>query len=203
MKATKLGFLAITVMLTASGCLTSEEPFYQKGDIKVDDRIVGNYVPPPPETGATFNISKIDDLNEHPGQYYVTVNESDHCSMKFRAVLFQVGTNRFLDLAPVIEACDHVAGGPPSIMEMLQIAALQPMHMVVGVNIATNELKLGVVDYPHLQEMAKNHSEYFKPAKPDQLPRLEGDTKRLQEFLLRFGGDTNVFAPGGIKREFK
>lgn len=191
--------LAVAVTLTASGCLTSEESFYQEGDIKVDDRLVGTYRYEKEQT--SWVIEK--DL-DHSDRYFVTlVSDMKPCFMRFGAVLFQVGTNRFLDMLPLPEACDRVAGSPPGAIEILQGITLQPLHLVVRVDVATNGLRYGAIDHPGLQAMARKFPEYFRSAKPEQLPRMVGDTTKQREFLLRFGGDTNIFKPVEIKRESK
>ena len=191
-------------MLMASGCLTSEEPFYQASDIKVDDRLIGTYVDASdhsPEP-TRFYVSKVSDFVQH-GRYYVTVATERSCEMKFGAVLFQIGTNRFLDMLPQIEACDHVAASPPSLIELLQGATLQPLHMAVKVEASTNGIRLGFATHPALVQTAVKFPEYFRPLKPQQLPRMVADTRKQREFLLRFGSDTNLFKPTELRREKK
>lgn len=201
MKA-KLYLLVIPAILVLCGCLTSEQPFYQESDIKVDDRIVGAYgdVNDHSQPATRFYVSKVSDL-DHQGQYYVTISSRPGCEMKFGAVLFQIGTNRFLDMLPVLEACDHLAASPPSLIELLQSATLQPLHMAVRVDTSTNGVRLAFVDHPRLLEVARKFPQYFQPFKPGELPRVVSDTAREREFLLRFGGDTNIFKSADVKRE--
>ena len=123
--------------------------------------------------------------------------------MRFGAILFQVGTNRFLDMLPLPEACDRIAANPPSAIEILQGITLQPLHLVIRVDATTNGLRYGAIDHPGLQAMARKFPEYFRASKPEQLPRMVADTKRQREFLLRFGGETNIFKPSEVKRERK
>lgn len=193
--------LSIPAMLVLSGCLTSEEPFYQEGDIKVDDRLVGTYGDNSDhsQSSTRFSISKVADF-EHRGEYYVTIGDNPACSMKFGAVLFQIATNRFLDMVPIIEACDHIPANPPSLIELLQAATLQPMHMVVRVDFTTNGATFSFADHPRLLKAARDHPTFFQPFKPGQLPRLVNDTARERDFLLRFGGDTNLFKSSDLKR---
>jgi hypothetical protein len=192
---------AFAAVLTLSGCLTSEEPFYQDGDVRVDDRLVGTYGDEAnPSQPTRLYISKVNEFDEYKGQYYLTVSESPSCSMKFGAVLFQVGTNRFLDMIPIIEACDHLPGNPPSLIELLQSAMLRPMHMVVKVDINTNGIRFSFADHVALLRTARSHAEFFQPLKPGQLPRMVPNTMRQRDFLQQFGGDTNVFKPGQFTR---
>ncbi len=204
MKTPKICVLAIPTLLVVSGCLTSQQPFFEESDIRVDDRLVGAYKDESDQSQspARFYVVKDPDYY-HKGAYYVTVASSSDCSMKFGAVLFQIGTNRFLDLVPIIEACDRLAANPPSLIELLQSVVLQPMHMAVKVAVSTNGLKFGFADHPRLAAAAKKFPEYFQPLKPEQCPRLVADTKRQREFLLRFGGETNIFMQVEMKRAAK
>jgi hypothetical protein len=65
----------------------------------------------------------------------------------------------------------------------------------------TNGLRYGVIDQQGLRAAAKKFPEYFQ-VQAEQL-RMVADTKRQREFLLRFGGDTNIFKPMEVKREAK
>jgi len=196
---TKLSLLAIAVMVIATGCLTSEEPFYQESDIKVDDRLIGAYRYENEKT--SWLIEK--DL-DHSDRYFVSLlSDVRPCVMRFGGILFQVGTNRFLDMLPLPEACDRIAGGPPSAIEILQGITLQPLHLVVRIDAPTNGLRYGAIDQKGLQATARKFPEYFQPPKPEQLPRMLPDTKRQREFLLRLGGDTNIFKPTELKRAAK
>lgn len=198
MRATNIWLPSILVMLIASGCLTSQEPFYQDGDVVVDDRLVGNYQAENDQTA--WHVEKDPDRNN---RYLVTlVSDMKPCFMRFSGALFQAGTNRFLDLLPILEACDHIAGGPPSPIEMLEGVAIRPQHMVVKVEASSNGLTCGVMDERGLLAAAKKFPEYFQ-ARPEQLPRMDPDTKRQREFLLRFGGDTNMFKQYEIRRQLK
>jgi hypothetical protein len=204
MKTTKLCLLGIAALLVLSGCLTSPKPFYQESDIIVDDRIVGTYGDESDRSQSSTHLYITKDPDYyHKGAYYITVASGSDCSMKFGAILFQIGTNRFLDMVPITTACDHIAANPPSLIELLQTAALQPMHMAVRVDASTNGVKFAFADYLSLLAAAKKFPEYFQPLEPGQLPRMIGDTKRQREFLERFGGGTNVFKAAEVKHEIK
>lgn len=204
MKTIKFFLLAIPVLLVLSGCLTSQEPFYQESDVRVDDRLLGDYrdESDKSQTPTCFYISPVD-THYLKGHYYVTVASNPNCEMKFHAVLFQVGTNRFLDMMPEIEACDRLAANPPSLNELLKSATLQPLHMAVSVEISTNGVKLGFADHAGLVAAARKFPEYFQQLKPEQFPRMVAGSNRQREFLLRFGGETNIFKPVEIKRGTK
>ena len=102
----------------------------------------------------------------------------------------------------MLESCDHIAGSTPGPIEILQGITLQPLHMVVKMEPGTNGLKYGFMDQQSLRAMAKKFPEYFQ-LMSEQLPRMVSDAKRQREFLLRFGGDANIFKSVEIQREVK
>jgi hypothetical protein len=192
-KSKKLLWLALPFCLLLSGCLTSENAFYEDADVVSDDRIVGVF-----RAKDSPPLWIVKDNDPYHEKQYIVIASGDRggdCEIKFTAKLFQVGTNRFLDALPLLEACDHIGGNPPSAIEILQSLTLQPMHMVVKINVATNGIQFGIVDQQGLNAALKAAPEYFI-RKPERLPRMVSDTKRLHEFLLRFGGDTNIFKLG-------
>jgi hypothetical protein len=196
MKVMKFCSLAVAVIIIASGCLTSEEPFYQESDIKADDRLLGAYRNGNEQTGF-----KIDKDPDHSNRYLVTLaSDVKPCTMRFSGVLFHVGTNLFFDMLPMLESCDHVAGSTPGPIETIQGMMLQPLHLVVKIDLTPNGLRYGVIDQQGLLTMARKFPEYFQ-ARTEQSLRMVPDTKRQREFLLRFGGDTNIFKPAEIKRQ--
>src|SRR5581483_3867938 len=122
-----------------------------------------------------------------PGHYVVTlVSDVRRCSMRFKGVLFQVGTNHFLDMMPVLESCDHVAGGPPGPIEIMQSLTLQQLHLVVRVDFTGTGLRCGVVDRQALLTAADRFPQYFQAAKPGRIARMVSNPKMEQDFLLRF-----------------
>lgn len=71
--------------------------------------------------------------------------------------------------------------------------------MVVKVERTADGLMLGSPNDIQLRSLAKKFPEYFQPVRPGQITRMVADTKRQREFLVRFGGDTNVFTPKKLK----
>jgi hypothetical protein len=185
----------VSVFLT--GCLTSQEPFALPNEKQSDDRLPGTYLN---DDGKLF--FDIAERSEETGKYPVAVFGGDvdnaRCSYSLVGTLFQIGTNRFLDLVPKLQACDYVPGNPPGLIEILQAVTLQPLHMVVKVHPGTNELKFAVATREGLSYAAERYPELFSGG---ELPRMRPNTKNQREFLLKMGGDTNVFPPTMAKRQ--
>jgi hypothetical protein len=206
-KTTSYCLIVFSLGVLVSGCLTSEEPFYQEGDVVVDDRLVGIYrdVPnQPSQTGQSFwSIEKSIDHQGHYRVAFFSRNETSSCSMKFHGVLFQIGTNRFLDLLPTPEPCDYVPGSTPSLIEILQEITLQPLHLVVKVCPNTNSLQYAMIDEKGRQAALAKSPGIWDLKRSQGFPRLLPDTRKQREFLARFGSDTNIFKPSELRRETK
>ena len=152
----------------------------------------------PPPSRINVAVTPADKLDEK-GSYFVTLVSEKECTMKFGGVLFQVGTNKFLDLVPMIEACDYIPANPPSLIELLQATTLLRLHLVLKVNPGVKELQFGFIAPDKLQAAVKKGLEYFS-TKTSDFPRMVPDPKRQREFLLRFGNDTNLFRMGTAKK---
>jgi hypothetical protein len=195
--------IAIGAATLLCGCLTSEQPFYEQADILNDDRLIGTYGDPP----YHWDIRKADEGKN----YDVTVvgvggDTNIICSMKFTGVLFHFGTNMFLDMLPVIEACDHDpnphSAPNPGLIEMLQAVTIQPLHMVIEVRPGTNEIQFACLDKSGLRAALKKAPEFFQGGETPGIagPRMIPDTKRQREFLIKFGSNTNIFTFQTMKK---
>jgi hypothetical protein len=130
--------------------------------------------------------------------------------MKFTGVLFHVGTNRFIDLLPVMEAaCDHSSSGSvpvPGLIEMLRASTIQPMHMVVKVHIGADAIDVGGIEDKYVQFTKEEARAYFMnwsgPVHPSPggAFKIYPDTELERQFLLKFGSDTNIFYMQPMKR---
>jgi hypothetical protein len=129
--------------------------------------------------------------------------------MEFTGVIFRLGTNEFIDLLPVIKARDHTSGGTapaPGLIERLQAVTIQPLHLVVKVNIGINEIGVGGLNDQWLQFATQDGEEFFLnwrgpiPPLPRGPLRMNSDTQLQREFLIRFGSDTNKFLFQTMKR---
>lgn len=195
MKLTRSILPCLSLALLAQACLTSEEPFYQQDEIKFDNHLIGIYQPDNEQTKCSIET----DPNHTDGYLVTLASDVKPCFMRFSGVLFQVGTNRFFDLLPMLDSCDHVAGSTPGPIEIMQGITLQALHLVLRIDATTSGLRYGAIDGRGLRAAAKQFPDYFQ-AKGEHLPRMLPDVKKQREFLLRFGGDTNMFKLVEMKR---
>jgi len=74
--------------------------------------------------------------------------------------------------------------------------------MVVKIEVGINEVQVGGYDKKAIIAAMSKAPEFFTSANYQEgRAKLIADTKREREFLLRFGGDTNVFLLQPMKRE--
>ncbi len=133
MKAMKLCLLAVAVMLIASGCLTSPNAFYTAEDVFQDDRIVGDYQE---KAEDGFFIRKDPDQK---GRYILRSYEGGKTArwVELTTTLFKIGTNSFVDLLPYNDfSIDHVAGVPPSGIDLIRNVTHQRLHVVARITIS-------------------------------------------------------------------
>jgi hypothetical protein len=114
-------------------------------------------------------------------------------------------------MIPVVESCPPGHHDAVSIFDMLQIATIQPMHLVMRIVVGTNDVIVGLGEpRKEVEAVFEEKAEDFvanpQPPwraglRPIQVGlRMVPDTKRLHEFLLRCGGDTNMFSVRPMKR---
>jgi hypothetical protein len=181
--------LVLPVVLLISGCLTSERAFYQPQDVVTDERLVGTFR----QNGdhETWQIEKsTPQLPSASPHYRLTYRNSENQrTEQYTAVLFQVGTNRFLDLSPLFEES----------ASLLHKITSQPLHLVVKVVVETNLLRVAHVS-PKAQTgagvVARQAPHFLDPrhsSAEEPMVRLLPDTAKQREFLMKYGGDSNIF----------
>jgi len=188
----KLALILLPLVVLFSGCLTSEDPFYEEADVVVDDRLIGTY----DEGTNSPSLWMVEKSLDYKGWYFVNFLSDERqpqCSIRFRGVLFQVGTNRFLDLYPLLKACDYIPANPPSPIELLQGITLQPLHLVVRINPSTNSIQIGVARDEGIRIAMEKSPGLWNTKSTREVARMIPDTSKQREFLARHGGDTNIF----------
>jgi hypothetical protein len=186
-------FIAIPLTLLTVGCLTSEEPFIGAAEHVVqDDALPGMYRFHPAEAGSGYWVVARGMEDPH---YRITYVVDDACFMHFVGMLFQAGTNRFVNMTPSLKACDsHHPETGPSIMDHLHSLTLKPLHMVVKVCSTTNGPGFSLMTQESFAEARRQAPDVWAPRLPTvPVPRMISDSARQHEFLVKHGGDTNIF----------
>jgi len=180
----------IPLLLITAGCLISEDPFYEENDLVEDDRLIGTYGEQ--TNRPSWYVEKQIAFNGHYTVTYVDAS-SPRCHMTFDGALFQIGTNRFLDLVPTLEACDHV-GGAASPIEYFQGITLQPLHLLLRISPATNSIQFRIVSEEGRRAALAAAPEMWDTRRPPHLAKMLPNTSKQRQFLARFGSDTNIFS---------
>lgn len=183
----------VVAALFTTGCLTSDEPFFQGANVIHDPGLIGHY------RGHASGLEGSWKIEPHAGgnAYLVTYTYAKNCSLKFIAGLFNAGTNRFLNLMTLPNKLDCQDGHRdlPSTMEVLQSLMWRPQHMVVKVVSYTNGPAFSIVSEQALIGVARGLApEMFVLKYPNiTVPKMIGDTAKQYAFLVEHGGNTNLF----------
>lgn len=179
-------------LIILSGCLTSEGPFYDETSRVADESLAGTYVP---EGGKSRDRWHLSPWHNQTGIYRITYVEGG-CSMGFAGVLFQVGTNKFLDLIPTLDECDNnMPATGPSGMQILRMATVRGLHLAVPIVAATNGVWIkGIGQGISLAELTAKTQSFWTRSPNSEISLLVPDLKKQQEFLRKFGTDTNIFS---------
>ena len=199
-------------VLLCSGCFQAENPFYRESDIVTDERLEGRF------GGATTGNSPTpsDSFVVKPAKdrhYSITCREGDKWA-ELDAVLFNCGTNLFLDLKKVADngVNSQPAVGPSSGMEIIQIATMGGAHCVLRVRFVDDGIQSsGVLDGNPLYTVLKRHPNLKYKTSIDGQPIaphiriITNTTEELHALLMAEGSNDKVFGFDGtaIRRKEK
>jgi hypothetical protein len=182
-KRNLLAIAAVAILLAA--CIPSVNPFYTEKDVVFDPHLVGEWRDK--EKSDDPEVWKFEQSTNNA--YDLTVIEEGKTG-KFRAHLFKLKQERFLDLIPT--ECDYATN-----QAYLVGVSMFPGHLLMRVGQTDPELKMAVCDYEwlgkYLQKNPKalsHHTEYENMA-------LTADTRDLQTFVLNHLGTNELFKEYG------
>jgi hypothetical protein len=175
-----LGVATLAIFL--GGCVVqSVYPFFTAKDVVFDAALLGTWS----ENGAaddkeSWTIQKLGDKAYRSIFLKTTIAESN----RFETHLFQLKEQRFLDLCATERLEGHL-----------------PLHYVFKVEQIQPTLKVSVISDDWLKKLLEKNPQAVRhlrvPKQPDATNRydviLTGDTKELQELLLKYSNDTNAF----------
>jgi hypothetical protein len=183
-----LAALGLTVLLFAA-CVPSVNPFYTDKDIVSDPALAGVWSDADggdkPDTWTFAPAEKPDKSG-----YTLTLSEeSGKRTGKFKAVLFKLGAERFLDLEPIqVDLAETQAG--------LTKAALIPGHLLLRVYQIGPELRIVITSPDWCDKYLDAHPDalaHRREHDPDAL-FFTATTAELQKFVLAHLGDDELFA---------
>ena len=185
MKNRNLIAMAGTAVLL-SACISSVEPFYTDKDIVFDARLLGQWHEKEAEQPQVWEFDKAGD-----NAYKLTVTDKEGKRGEFKAHLFELKQERFLDLIP--SGCDYATNQAD-----LVAFAMYPGHLLLHVAQLAPELKLAGCDYDWLQKYLEANPKALAHHDEDNHILLTADTRALQRFVLKHLGEGELFGKSGV-----
>lgn len=177
---------AAAVLLSA--CIPSLKPFYTEKDVVFEAGLLGEWrANDAKEDQEVWKFEKTDGK-----AYQLTTVEKDGRQGSFKAHLFKLKQEYFLDLIPVkIDYATNQAS--------LAACAMHPGHLLFRVPQIAPELKIAATDYVWLGKFLKaNPKSLAHHGEEDDGILLTADTKSLQGFVLQHLGERELFCQPSV-----
>jgi hypothetical protein len=162
--------LGLAAVLTA--CIPSLKPFYTQQDIVKDPELLGVWEAA--EGSDDFQRWHFEDAGEKG--LTVTVTENKGKTGRFEGHLFQLGSQRFLDL--LAKDCDFA----PTQADLVA-ASLIPGHLLVRIERKDASLRLAFFDFDWLAKHLEENPASLAHHKEDDRLVLTAETPALQRFV--------------------
>jgi hypothetical protein len=190
MKTHNLIIVAGAAVLLCS-CIPSVNPFYTDSDLVFDSRLLGDWQEKDSkEEPQLWKFEKADDK-----ACTLTVTEKENKQGKFKAHLFKLKQEYFLDLIPA--DCNYATNQAD-----LVAFSMFPGHLLVRVSQLEPELKLAFFDFDWLKKYLEKNPKALAHHKENDSIVLTAGTRELQRFVLKHLGEGELFAkPGEMVRK--
>jgi len=174
---------AAAVLLAA--CIPSVNPFYEEKDVVFDAHLIGEW-----QDKETTNNPEIWAFEQSTNKSYDLTVTEDGKTGKFRAYLFKLKQEQFLDLIPT--DCDYASN-----QATLVAAAMVPGHLLMRIGQIEPELKIATCDYDWLAKYVQTNSSAIAHHTESQSMVLMAETADLQKFVLNHLGTNELFQEYG------
>ena len=173
MKTSNLIALAAAAALLCS-CIPSVNPFYTDQDVVFNARLLGKWQEK--DKSDNPDVWKFECATNKT--YKLTVTEKEGKQGRFKAQLFQLKQEYFLDLIPSDR--DYATNQAD-----LVAASMYPGHLLVRVQQFEPELQLAFFDFDWLQKHLEKTPKAVAHHKEGDRIVLTADTRDLQKFVLK------------------
>ena len=177
--------LALGAVALFCACVPSVNPFYTEKNIVTDSRLPGVWQ----QTGDKDvpEVWKFEATATNA--YRLTVSDEKGKTGEFRATLFKLGAEHFLDLMPTdCEYATNQAG--------LVAAAMIPGHLLVRVSQLEPSLHLALCDANWLKKFLQKNPAAIAHRDDKDSVVLTAETRELQKFVLKHLGTNEMFEDG-------
>jgi len=172
MKTKKVGFYLLAVVL--GGCLPSLHPLYTDQTLVFEEKL----------TGKWLDGNKIWEFKKGEEKAY-DMRVFDGKEGLFKAHLVKLGDMMFLDIFPDDETLKD--------MQDLYKVHIVPAHTFMKVEQMDPNLVLRMMNPDKVSELLENDPDLLKHEKVDDGIVLTASTEQLQEFMLRYANEEDIF----------
>lgn len=185
MHAGKKMFLTaiLALAMLATGCIvTSVHPLYFEENVVYDQTLLGTWSEKGENESWLFKKAE--------GKMYQLFIFDEESSGEFEARLVRLGDYLFLDIFPKEQQSGN----------LLYNLHMVPMHSFMKVSIEEDVLHLAPLDKEWFDEKMKQKKITIKHEKRDDLSILTASTQEIQEFVLKYADNEDVFEFGDLYR---
>lgn len=181
-----LSLLALICALTS--CVPSLHPFHAKDDVVFDAKLVGAWSQA--DSNDSWSFTKAG-----PTSYTLVYTDKEGKAGTFKALLFKLGEQLFLDLYPDDDTLKK-ANAPA-----LYAFHLQPMHTLAKVDGTGPTLVMGFMHPQWIEDKLKESPGALRHEKVNNRILLTAPTKDLQAFILKHANEGMFGEPMILERE--
>ncbi|MBN2455853.1 MAG: hypothetical protein JXB29_04845 [Sedimentisphaerales bacterium] len=175
------------LMAAIAGCIKSLHPLFTEKEAVFLEELVGQWLD---DNGQSWDFKRYSP-NESDVRYKLVYTDPDGKKGYFRVVLGELDSMLFMDLypeEPKLDASDFYQMHLLGVHSFIKIEQIQPT------------LKMRMIDPDKLQQMFKNDPNILKHEileESDSEIVLTASTKELQDFMIQYGNDPNLFGDVG------
>ena len=188
MKTKKLLFYMLAVILGGCVPVISLHPLYTEKDVVVDKKLYGTWVDDANSPKTTWEFKNID---EPKNAYKLIYTDEDGQKGSFVAHMVKLQNSLFLDIFP--SELPWEPEDPNKMDWPYNTLFLIPAHTFVKIDSIESQLKLRLTLESDMKDLLKENPNAVKHTSVGDRLVITGSTKELQEFVLKYVDDENLF----------
>jgi hypothetical protein len=201
MKARKLSFYLLSVLLGGCVPVISLYPLYDDGNLIFEEKLLGTWVDTPDSPEMTWQFKRVVDRSredweleppEKPEKAYqlVLVNNQDGTKGSFYAHLVKLKNRLFLDVYPSQLPCARL---DPKQDWVFNTIFFIPGHSFIIIDSIEPQLKMRWTTEDEMKKLLKDEPKVVKHELVEGRVILTASTEQLQQFVLKYADDRRVF----------
>jgi len=171
------------------GCVPviSLHPLYTEKDVVLDKQLYGTWVDDSNDSKTTWEFKSIDE----PNAYKLIFTDEEGQKGSFVAHLVKLQNRLFLDIFP--SELPWEPEDPNKMDWPYNSLFLIPAHTFVKIDSIEPQLKLRLTLESDMKDLLKENPNAVKYTSVGDRLVITGSTKELQEFVLKYADDENLF----------